>query len=161
MLHIATDPMHQFKVEWLFPENARWNLGGFDITPTNSALFMVGSVLLILVFFAWGLSRPKPVPDRKQSLAEIWYGFVAGIVRDVNHEDGKPFVPLVFTIFSFIFIANLLGMLSVPGFHAFTVNSHVAVTATLAIFTFLLVVAIGIWKNGFKFLKVFAPSGVP
>jgi F-type H+-transporting ATPase subunit a len=159
MLQVATptDPMHQFTVERLF----HLEIAGVDISFTNSALFMTAAVLGTIIFFAWALSRPKTVPDRKQSLAEIWYQFVAGIVRDVNHDDGKPFVPLIFTIFSFIFVANMLGMLSVPGFHAFTVNSHVAVTATLAIFTFLLVVAVGIWKNGFKFLKVFAPSGVP
>ena len=153
MLQVATDPMHQFQVTRLFD----LNIGGVDISFTNSAAFMVAGVLLIIGFFAWALSRPQTVPSRKQSLAEIWYGFVAGIVKDVNHEDGKPFVPLVFTIFSFIFVANILGMLP----HAFTTTSHIVVTGTMAIFTFLLVVVIGVWKNGFKFLKVFVPSGVP
>jgi F-type H+-transporting ATPase subunit a len=153
MLQVATDPMHQFQVTRLFD----LNIGGLDISFTNSAAFMVLGVLLIIGFFAWALSRPQTVPSRKQSMAEIWYGFVAGIVKDVNHEDGKPFVPLVFTIFSFIFVANILGMLP----HAFTTTSHIVVTGTMAIFTFLLVVVIGVWKNGFKFLKVFVPSGVP
>jgi len=153
MLQIATDPMHQFQVTRLFD----LNVGGLDISFTNSAAFMVAGVLLIIGFFAWALSRPQTVPSRKQSLAEIWYGFVAGIVKDVNHEDGKPFVPLVFTIFSFIFVANILGMLP----YAFTTTSHIVVTGAMAIFTFLLVVVIGVWKNGFKFLKVFVPSGVP
>jgi F-type H+-transporting ATPase subunit a len=153
MAWIATDPMHQFRVVRLVD----LNIGGYDISFTNSALWMVISVLGIIVFFAWAMSRPKTVPDRKQSLAEIWYGFVAGIVKDVNHEDGKPFVPLIFTIFSFIFVANMLGMIP----NSFTAMSHIAVTGTMAIFTFLLVIAIGVWKNGFKFLKVFVPSGVP
>lgn len=153
MLQVATDPMHQFQV-------ARWipfEIGGVDLSFTNSAFFMVLGVLLIIGFFAWALSRPQTVPSRKQSLAEIWYGFVAGIVKDVNHDAGKPFVPLIFTIFSFIFVANILGMLP----YAFTSTSHIVVTGALAIFTFLLVVVIGVWKNGFKFLKVFVPSGVP
>ena len=60
-------------------------------------------------------------------------GFVAGIVKDVNHEDGKPFVPLIFTIFSFIFVANMFGMIGFPGFHAFTPMSHIAVTNVLAL----------------------------
>jgi len=156
-MNVATDPMHQFQVTRLF----ELNIGGFDISFTNSAAFMVGGVLLIIVFFAWALSRPQTVPNRKQSLAEIWYGFVAGIVKDVNHEDGKPFVPLIFTIFSFILVANILGMLSFPGFHAFTTTSHIVVTGALALFTFLLVIVIGVWRNGFKFLKIFVPSGVP
>lgn len=152
-MQVATDPMHQFLVtRWLHLE-----VGGVDISFTNSAFFMTLGVLLIIGFFAWALSRPQTVPSRKQSVAEIWYGFVAGIVKDVNHADGKPFVPLVFTIFSFIFVANILGMLP----HAFTSTSHIVVTGTMAVFTFLLVVVIGVWKNGFKFLKVFVPSGVP
>ena len=106
MLQIATDPMHQFKVVRLF----EINIGGWDISFTNSALFMTLAVLFIIAFFAFALARPKTVPDRLQSMAEIWYGFVAGIVKDVNHEDGKPFVPLIFTIFSFIFVTNMFGM---------------------------------------------------
>lgn len=153
MLQIATDPMHQFQVVRLL----ELNVGGVDISFTNSALFMVLGVVLIIGFFAWALAKPQTVPSRKQSMAEIWYGFVAGIVKDVNHEDGKPFVPLIFTIFSFIFVANILGMLP----NAFTSTSHIVVTGTMAIFTFLLVVVIGVFKNGFKFLKVFVPSGVP
>jgi F-type H+-transporting ATPase subunit a len=154
---VATDPMHQFLVErWL-----HLDIGGWDLSFTNSAFMMALAVLVIIGFFALALSRPQTVPGRMQSLAEIWYGFVAGIVRDVNHDDGKPFVPLVFTIFSFIFVANMLGMFSFPGLHAFTVMSHIAVTGVMAIFVFFLVIAIGIWKNGFKFLKVFVPSGVP
>jgi F-type H+-transporting ATPase subunit a len=157
MLQVATDPMHQFKVERLF----HIEIGGYDLSFTNSALWMTVAVLFIVIFFAWALSKPKTVPDRKQSMAEIWYGFVAGIVKDVNHEDGKPFVPLIFTIFSFIFVTNMFGMISFPGFHSFTPMSHIAVTGVMAIFVFLLVLAIGIWKNGFKFLKLFVPSGVP
>jgi F-type H+-transporting ATPase subunit a len=152
-MNVATDPMHQFQVTRL----VELHIGGFDISFTNSALFMVIGVLLIIGFFAWALSRPQTVPSRKQSMAEIWYGFVAGIVKDVNHEDGKPFVPLIFTIFSFIFVANMLGMLP----NAFTTTSHIVVTGAMALFTFFLVIAIGVWKNGFKFLKVFVPSGVP
>lgn len=153
MMQVATDPMHQFLVtRWL-----HLDVGGVDISFTNSAFFMVLGVLLIIGFFAWAMSRPQTVPSRKQSLAEIWYGFVAGIVKDVNHADGKPFVPLIFTIFSFIFVANILGMIP----WAFASTSHIVVTGTMAIFTFLLVVVIGVWKNGFKFLKVFVPSGVP
>jgi F-type H+-transporting ATPase subunit a len=157
MLQVATDPMHQFKVERLF----HIEVGGYDLSFTNSALWMTIAVLVIIGFFAWALSKPKTIPDRKQSMAEIWYGFVAGIVKDVNHEDGKPFLPFIFTIFSFIFVTNMLGMFSGPWGHTFTPMSHIAVTGVMAIFIFLLVLLIGIFKNGFKFLKIFVPSGVP
>lgn len=156
---VAADPMHQFHISRLIP----FEIGGWDLSFTNSALWMVIAVLFILGFFAFATSKMETVPSRLQSLAEIWYGFVAGIVRDVNHDDGKPFIPFVFTLFSFIFVANIFGMLSLPapGAHTFTPTSHIAVTGALALFTFALVVAIGLIKNGFKFLKIFVPSGVP
>lgn len=153
MMQVATDPMHQFLVtRWL-----HLDVGGVDISFTNSAFFMVLGVLLIIGFFAWAMSRPQTVPSRKQSLAEIWYGFVAGIVKDVNHAPGKPFVPLVFTLFSFILIANLIGMFP----YWLTTTSHIVVTGFMAVFTISLVVLLGIFKKGFGFLKIFVPSGVP
>jgi F-type H+-transporting ATPase subunit a len=154
---VSTDPMHQFKIERLF----HFELGGYDLSFTNSALWMVIAVLGIIGFLAFAISKPTTVPNRVQSLAEIWYQFVAGIVKDVNHSDGKPFVPFIFTLFSFIFVANILGLLGLPGFHTFTTTSHIAVTGALALFTIGLVIVIGVWKNGFKFLKIFVPSGVP
>jgi len=150
---VSTDPMHQFKINRLFD----LNVGGLDLSFTTSSLFMVAGVLTIIVFFAWSLSRPKTIPDRKQSLAEIWYQFIAGIVKDVNHSAGKPFIPLVFSLFSFIFIANMLGM--VP--YWFTTTSHIAVTGVMAVFTIGLVVVVGLIKKGFGFFKIFVPSGVP
>ncbi len=156
---VAADPMHQFHIARYLP----FEIGGWDLSFTNSALWMVVGVLFIIGFFAFATSKMETVPSRLQSLAEIWYGFVAGIVRDVNHEDGKPFVPLVFTLFSFIFVLNIFGMLSLPapGMHTFTPTSHIAVTGAMALFVFGLVLVIGLWKNGFKFLKIFVPSGVP
>ena len=150
---VSTDPMHQFQITRLF----HLELGGYDLSFTNSALFMVASVLVILGILAMATSKLQTVPNRLQSLGEVWYQFIAGIVKDVNHDDGKPFVPLVFTLFSMIFVANIIGM--VPWF--FTTTSHIAVTGALALFTIGLVIVIGVWKNGFKFLKIFVPSGVP
>ena len=156
MLMVNSDPLHQFQIHPLFGD-LNWDVGGFNLAPTNSALFIGAAVLLIIGVLAVGTSKLATVPGRMQSLTEIWYSFVNGIVKDVNHEDGKPFVPLVFSLFSLIFFANIIGMW--PFF--FTSTSHIAVTGALALFTIGLVIVIGVWKNGFKFLKIFVPSGVP
>lgn len=150
---VSTDPMHQFKIEKLL----ELKLGDLDISFTTSAMWMVIGVLLLIGFLAWATSKMSTVPNRAQSLAEIWYGFIAGIVKDVNHAPGKPFIPLVFSLFSFIFIANLIGMM--PYF--FTTTSHIAVTGFMAIFTISLVVVVGLMKKGLGFFKIFVPSGVP
>lgn len=152
-MKVATDPMHQFQVSRLF----ELNIGGLDLSFTNSALFMVIGVLLVIGFMAYATSKMQTVPNRMQSLAEIWYSFIAGIVKDVNHDAGKPFIPLVFTLFAFIFAANILGMFP----YWFTTTSHIAVTGVLAVFTIGLVIVVGLWKKGFGFFQIFVPSGVP
>ncbi|MFT3725768.1 MAG: F0F1 ATP synthase subunit A [Hyphomonadaceae bacterium] len=150
---VSTDPMHQFKIGKIFD----LRLGDLDISFTTSALWMVIGVLVLIGILALATSGMKTVPTRIQSLGEIWYQFIAGIVKDVNHAPGKPFIPLVFTLFSFIFVANILGMMP----YWFTTTSHIAVTGFMAIFTIGLVVLVGIIKKGFGFLKIFVPSGVP
>lgn len=150
---VSTDPMHQFKIEKIFD----LRLGDLDISFTTSALWMVIGVLVLIGVLALATSGMKTVPNRIQSLGEIWYQFIAGIVKDVNHAPGKPFIPLVFTLFSFIFVANILGMMP----YWFTTTSHIAVTGFMAVFTIGLVVLVGIIKKGFGFLKIFVPSGVP
>jgi F-type H+-transporting ATPase subunit a len=152
-MRIATDPMHQFQIGKLFD----LNLGGYDVSFTTSAFWMVVGVLLVIGVLALATANMKTVPGRLQSLGEVWYGFIAGIVKDVNHAPGKPFIPLVFSLFSFIFIANIIGMF--PYF--FTTTSHIAVTGFMAIFTISLVVVVGLIKKGFGFFKIFVPSGVP
>ncbi len=67
------------------------------------------------------------------------------------------FFPFVFTLFMFILILNMMGL--VP--YSFTVTSHIVITAMLALLVFLTVVVYGLWKNGLRFFKLFVPSGVP
>lgn len=152
-MRIATDPMHQFQIGKLFD----LNIAGYDVSFTNSSMWMVIGVALLILVLALATAKASTVPGRMQSLGEIWYGFIAGIVKDVNHAPGKPFIPLVFSLFSFIFVANLIGLM--PYF--FTTTSHIAVTGFMAIFTISLVVIVGLIKKGFGFFKIFVPSGVP
>jgi F-type H+-transporting ATPase subunit a len=134
------DPIHQFQLHDLA---GPWNIAGHEISFTNSALFMGISVGLITLIL--------------QSVGEMWYEFVHNMVHNVLGHEGKAFFPLVFTIFSFVLFANMLGMF--PYF--FTVTSHVVVTASLAVFVVALVVVVGIAKHGLGWFKLFVPSGVP
>ena len=102
-------------------------------------------------------SRRALVPGRIQSLAEVLYGFVADLVRQNAGKEGMKFFPFVFSLFMFVLVANLFGM--IPVF--FTVTSHIIVTFALALLVFVVVVVYGFWRNGPKFLKLFVPSGAP
>jgi F-type H+-transporting ATPase subunit a len=147
------DPIHQFELHPIVPIK----IFGWDISFTNSSLFMLASVILITAFFMVSMRSRSLVPGRLQSMAEVTHEFVAGMVRESTGSAGMKYFPFVFTIFMFIFTCNMLGM--IPGF--FTVTSHIIVTAALAALVFLTVLIVGFAKNGIRFLKLFVPEGVP
>jgi F-type H+-transporting ATPase subunit a len=157
----GTDPIHQFVIEEIFPistlggdgsEGSGWSLGF-----TNSSLFMVLTVALISLYLILSSAGKKVIPGRAQLLSELTYEFVAGMVRSSAGTAGMKFFPLVFCLFTFIFVGNMFGM--VPYFFTFT--SHIIVTFALSMLVFLTVIIYGFVKNGPKFLKLFVPAGVP
>lgn len=146
-------PIEQFEIKPIVPLG---KIGGSEIAFTNSALFMVIAVAIIAVLFIYGTRNRSLVPGRLQSLAEMGYEFVASTVRDSAGHDGMKFVPLVFSLFMFVLVSNLLGM--IPG--SFTVTSHLVVTAALAAIVILTVIIYGIAKHGAHFFGLFVPKGV-
>jgi F-type H+-transporting ATPase subunit a len=151
---VANDPIHQFQIHDLA---GPFSIGGYEISFTNSSLFMGLTVAAITGILLLASSKRELVPGRLQSVGEMWYGMIDNMVNNVLGKEGKPFFPLVFSLFSFVLIANMLGMF--PYF--FTVTSHVIVTITMALFVVGLVVVVGIWKHGLGWFKLFIPKGVP
>jgi F-type H+-transporting ATPase subunit a len=151
---MTVDPIHQFNINNWFTIA---KVGAREIAFTNSALFMLIAVVGIAVLML-GFTRSRAlVPGRLQSLAEISYEFVADTLHSATGEAGMKFFPFVFTIFMFVLFANMLGLLP----YAFTVTSHIIITAALALLVFLTVIVYGFWTNGLRFFKLFVPSGVP
>ena len=150
---MANDPIQQFQIQKLFPIE----VGGMDLSFTNSSLFMVLTVAATSAFLIFSTSGRGLVPSRVQSVSEMMYEFVAGTLRSAAGTEGMRFFPLVFSLFMFVLVANLFGMF--PYF--FTVTSHIIVTFALAMLVILTVIIYGFMKNGMKFLKLFVPSGVP
>ncbi len=149
-------PIHQFEIRDLVPIK----LFGMDASFTNSSLYMV-LALAIITFFLTSAMRPGAlVPGRLQSMAELTYKFVADLVRDSVGEEGMKFFPLVFSLFIFVLVLNLLGMIPIPGV-TFTVTSQIVVTAALALLVIGIVVGYGLYTHGLGFFKLFVPSGVP
>lgn len=147
------DPIHQFHITKILPIQ----VGHWDVSFTNSSLFMAVVVILATGFLVMASSSRSLVPGRWQLVAEMSYSFVANTLRDAAGKAGMQFFPLVFSLFMFVLVANLIGM--VPYF--FTVTSHIIVTFALAILVIGTVVVYGIWKHGFHFFGLFVPSGVP
>jgi len=147
------DPIHQFELHAIVPIK----VFGWDVSFTNSSLFMLVSVVLVTAFFMLSMRSRALVPGRMQSVAELTHEFVAGMLRESTGSAGMKYFPFVFTLFMFIFACNMLGI--IPGF--FTVTSHIIITAALAGLVFLTVLIVGFAKNGIRFLRLFVPQGVP
>ena len=145
----AIDPIHQFVISPLF------HVGPVPVT--NSALFMIVTLAIASFVMIVATSPRALVPGRMQALGEVAYEVVASTVRGSAGHDGMRFFPLVFSLFMFVLIGNLVGL--VP--YTFTVTSQIIVTFALAALVILTVIAYGFYKNGMHFLNLFVPSGAP
>ena len=146
------DPIHQFNIEPI----VSFHPFGIDASFTNASLFMVIILAIACLIMILGTGSKALVPGRLQSLAEMSYEFVANTVRVTAGTAGMRFFPLVFSIFMFVLLSNLLGL--VP--YAFTVTSQIIVTFALAAFVIGIVLVYGFVKHGVHFLRLFVPSGV-
>ena len=153
------DPMHQFTVEPLVP----LNVGGVDLSFTNSSAWMLVTLAIIFGFMAMGMKR-QLVPNRWQIAVEGLTGFIDNMVRVNIGPEGRKFTPYIFSLFTFILVANLLGLMPlaiIPGLHAFTTTSHFSITGVLAVMSFSIVLLIGFWRHGLHFFSLFVPHGTP
>lgn len=146
-------PIEQFEIKPIIPIE----IGGLDLSFTNSSVYMVLTIVMAAGFLILATSRRGLVPSRMQSSAELLYEFVGKTLRENAGEEGMRFFPLVFSLFMFVLVANLVGMFP----YAFTVTSHIIVTFALAMLVFLTVTIYGLWRNGLGFFRLFLPSGVP
>jgi len=153
--------MHQFTIEPL-AGTENWELAGFNIAFTNSALWMLITVVVLAIFVAGGMRR-QVVPGRWQMMVESFTGFIDDMLEANIGKAGRKYVPYVFSLFMFILFANLLGLLplGVIGLHPFTFTSHFTVTGILAVISFSIVLLVGFFKHGFHFFSLFVPHGTP
>ena len=148
------DPIHQFEIKRLFPIA---HFGTTEIAFTNSALFMLIALAVILLLTLGATRSRALVPGRAQVLAEMSYEFMASTLRSTAGPEGMKFFPLVFSLFMFILVLNVMGIIP----YTFTVTSHIIITVALALLVFFTVLVYGFWKHGVRFLKLFVPSGIP
>src|SRR6202163_3441578 len=149
---MAADPIHQFQIINVFTIG---HTDGEELASTHSSAYMFLSVAVISLLMI--CTGRQLIPGRLQSVAEISYEFVANTIRSTAGSEGMKFFPLIFSLFMFIAVSNLVGIIP----YTFTVSSHLIVTAALALLVFFTVLFYGLYKNGLKFFKLFVPSGVP
>ena len=146
--------------------DAEGNLTGakpidLSITKTAAAIMIATVLLLVIVFIARAgyKKRPNQAPKGIQSLVEMLVVFVRdSIVRPmIGEKHYQRYLPYLLTLFFFIFFCNILGL--IPFFPAgANVTGNIAVTATLAVITFLIT---NISGNKHYWVDIFNTPGVP
>ena len=150
------DPIHQFvitPVSWLKPIE----VAGMDLSFTNSSLWMMVAVVVSSVVLSLATRQKALVPGRLQVMGEMFYEFVANMIRENIGSGGRQYFPLIFTLFMVVLMGNLLGMIP----YSFTYTSHIIVTMALALLIFFMVLIIGVVKHGPAFFSFLIPPGVP
>ena len=148
-----SSPLHQFEIKPLLSMPVM----GYDLSFTNSSLAMMLAVFSVTLFMLLPFRRIADVPSRFQALAELYYRFINNLARDTAGDDVRPFLPFIFTLFSFVLFGNMLGMLP----FTFTFTSHIIVTFVMAMFIFIFVTTVGFVKHGMHFFHLFIPQGMP
>ncbi len=148
------NPLAQFEVKKIFDLQAF----GFDISFTNSSLYMVLATLIAILFLHFATRKKQIIPSKLQVVGESLYNFINSMIQGSIGEEGRKFVPLIFSLFFFILLSNVLGMTP----YSFTSTSQIIVTLSLAMIAFLTITIFAIYRNGLLgFLHMFLPSGVP
>lgn len=145
--------MEQFEINRFL----KLDLFGLDASFTNSSMFMILAVVLIIGFLNYAMGGRALIPTRVQSVAEMAYEFIANMVYENTGKEGMKYFPFVFTLFIFVLVLNLLGMIP----YSFTVTSHIVITFALAAMVMVMVTFIGFARHGLGFLKLFKPEGLP
>jgi F-type H+-transporting ATPase subunit a len=146
-------PMEQFEIHKVLDLP---KIAGMDFSITNVTLAMFAAAAAVMLFFTFA-ARKAIVPSRMQSVGEVMFELVDDLSESIIGHEGRRYFPLVFTLFMFIMMMNLLGMFVVVP----TATSQLSVTFSLAVLTILVVIFVGFQRNGLGFFKLFAPSGVP
>ncbi|OYY89353.1 MAG: F0F1 ATP synthase subunit A [Sphingomonas sp. 28-66-16] len=145
-------PMEQFALKVYKP----LDIAGYDASFTNSSLWMAIAVVGIAIFLFVGTAKPQLVPGRMQAAVEYLYDFVQNMLDENVGPKGRRFAPLLFSIFIFVLVCNLLGL--IPWVGAFTPTSHIVVTFGLALLVFVIVVIVGFANHGLHFFSLFWPK---
>ena len=151
--HEKHSPLDQFEINPL----VNFEVGGVNLAFTNSSVSMVITVLFITLFLTLTVNPRSIVPSRMQLISELCYNFIAQLLNDTVGEQGKRYFPFVFSIFMFVLIGNMVGMIP----YQFTFTSHIIVTFALATVVFIGVTILGFVNHGIRFFTFFYIPGVP
>ena len=136
--------------DFYLPSIAPWGEHSYWFTKISLLLWV--SIAILIIYFLVSYRKPQLVPSKKQWLAESLYGFVRNsIAVDMIGREGVRFAPYLTTLFSFILVMNLWGIVPLA---QISPNSHIAFPIILALISYVLFIYVGFRKHGIRYLKV-------
>lgn len=156
-LNNVISPLEQFEIRNLLSVEAPI-LGNFSLSLTNIGLYLTLSGYIIIMLMILSTNYDKIISNKVSISLETVYATVHGIVTSqINNKNGQAYFPLMYTLFIFILINNLIGM--VP--YSFAGTSHFILTFSLSFTVVLGATILGLNKHGLEFFSLFVPSGCP
>ncbi len=146
-------PLEQFTIKPLIPIEVE----GYNISFTNSSLFMVITVLSIITLFLLCLRKRTVVPTISQSIVESAYDFIHNLLYNSAGKDGLKYFSFIFSLFLFIAFGNFLGLFP----YSFTFTSHLAAVGCLSLLALTFNIIVGIKVKKWGYLRTFLPKGIP
>jgi len=158
--HLFTEissPLDQFEIRNLLSLDAPI-LANIHISLTNIGLYLMVGILFILSLNILATNYNKIVSDKWSISQESIYATIHSIVvNQINTRSGQIYFPFIYTLFIFILINNLIGM--VP--YSFASTSHFILTFSLSFTIVLGATILGFQKHGLEFFSLLVPAGCP
>ena len=151
--NMMNSPFEQFEVIIL----QRISFFGLDFSFTNLTLFLLISLSVIFFFSTMITKSLSLIPNYWQSVIEIFYSFIFSMLVDQAGKKAKIYFPAIFSVFFFILVNNLLGLIPL----SFAVTSHVVITFCLGFGFFVAWVIVAFKTIGLKVFNIFWPTNVP
>ncbi len=155
-LHFLTSPLEQFQVLPIIPIY----FGNIDISITNETVILTLIIIFSLLFICSVVNNKDKsfylIPTVWQGVLELFYKVVFSLITEnIQTKNSQQFFPLIFFIFLFILLLNLIGLIP----YSFTITSHIIVTFFLSLSIFIGINIICFRIHGIKMLSLFLPGG--
>ena len=150
-------PLDQFEIRNLLSLDLSI-LNNLHISLTNIGLYLIISIIFILSLTILSTNNNKIVSNNWSISQESLYTTIHGIViNQINPKNGQIYFPFIYTIFVFILMNNLIGMIP----YSFAATSHFVLTFALSFTIVLGATFLGLMRHGLKFLSILVPAGCP
>jgi F-type H+-transporting ATPase subunit a len=152
-----TNPLSQFEIRDFFNIKLSF-LNNLQLSLTNIGLYLILAASFILIINLLSINSNKLIGNKWSISQESLYATIQSIViGQINAKQGQVFFPFIYTLFIFILMNNLVGM--VP--YSFASTSHFVLTFSLSFTIVIGATILGFQKHGLKFFSILVPAGCP